>query len=552
MRARASLLVTALLAGQVIWAQSVEQGKKFYYYERFKSAREAFEKNLNEKPGNEDAAYWLGQTLIEQKDIKGAKDIYQKALAVNGSAPLILVGMGHVELLEGKTADARQRFETAISITKGKNIDVLNAIGKANAESKEGDANYAIEKLNQATNVKGFKDPSVYINMGNAYRKLADGGGAVTAYSKALTTDPKYAAGKYYTGRIYLSQNNKDIFLPAFEEATQVDPAYAPAFRELYYYYYFRDVNRAIDYLDKYIATTDQTPEIEYERTSVLFAASKFQDAINKAKANLAAQGTAATPKYYRLIAHAYDAMKDSVNALNSIKEFIGKAPQDMLLPADFELVGNLELKFPEKEASALVNLQKALDMDTSKTNKLITADKVATILDKRGKLKEAAEWKGKAYGFNPEPSKQDLFYTGYAFIKAQEYVIADSLFGIYATKYPDETFGFYWQARAKSVLDSTGEKGLAVPSFLKFIELAEKDTAKNKSTLITAYGYMASYSANVLKDKTAAIGYFEKILGLDPANADAQRYKEILQKQQSAPQRSQQAQPAKATTGKK
>lgn len=555
MRARASILVTVLLAGQTIWAQTVEQGKKFYYYERFKSAREAFEKNFNDKPGNEEAAYWLGQTLIELKDIQGAKAVYQKALAANGSAPLVLVGMGHIELLEDKTADARQRFETAISLTKGKNIEVLNAVGKANAEAKAGDAGYAIEKLNQATTVKGFKHPSVYINMGNAYRKLADGGGAVTAYSKALTTDPKYAAGKYYTGRVYLSQNNREIFLPAFQEAVEIDPAYAPAYRELYFYYYYRDVNKAIEYFDKYVANSDPSPEVDYERVSILFAARKYQEAIDKARQNLAAQGANALPKYHRLIAHSYNELGDSVNALKEIQTFLSKAPEDMLLPADYALLGDLELKFPGQEASALQNLRKALDMDTSRESKLTLADRVSGILDKRNMVKEAAEWKGIAYNLNPEPTKTDLFYTGYAFIKAQEYVIADSLFGIYASKYPDEIFGYYWQGRARLVIDSTGEQGLAAESFLKFIPIAEKDPEKNKAMLITAYGSLASHSANVLKDKEAAIMYFDKILALDPENADAKRYKEILQKQLAAPQRNSQnanQQPSKSATGAK
>ena len=60
--------------------------------------------------------------------------------------------------------------------------------------------------------------------MGDAYRKLVDGGGAVTSYGKALSIDPKYAEAKWKIGRIYLTQNNKEAFLPAFEEAIQLDP----------------------------------------------------------------------------------------------------------------------------------------------------------------------------------------------------------------------------------------------------------------------------------------------------------------------------------------
>ncbi|HEY8387284.1 MAG TPA: hypothetical protein VIK74_01705, partial [Parasegetibacter sp.] len=124
------------------------------------------------------------------------------------------------------------------------------------------------------------------------------------------------------------------------------------------------------------------------------------------------------------------------------------------------------------------------------------------------------------------------LFYAGFAYIKAQEYPIADSMFAIYAEKFPNDIYGHYWRARANSYIDSTSELGLAVPHFQRFIELAEKDTAENRRTLIQAYGYLAAYSANVLKDSEAAVAYFDKILVLDPGNADAQRYKEILQKQ--------------------
>ena len=49
--------------------------------------------------------------------------------------------------------------------------------------------------------------------MGDAYRKLIDGGNAVTSYQKALAIDPKLAEAKYKIGKIYLTQNNKEFFL---------------------------------------------------------------------------------------------------------------------------------------------------------------------------------------------------------------------------------------------------------------------------------------------------------------------------------------------------
>jgi hypothetical protein len=77
-------------------------------------------------------------------------------------------------------------------------------------------------------------------------------------------------------------------------------------------------------------------------------------------------------------------------------------------------------------------------------------------------------------------------------------------------------------------------ENGLAIPDCQRFIEVAESDKVKNKNTLITAYGYMAGYNANIKKDFAAAISFLDKILEVDPANVDAVKNKEILQKAMS------------------
>ena len=86
--------------------------------------------------------------------------MYQKGLADAGSNAWLLVGIGHLDLLEGGDINAvKQKFEQAITATietrgknKGKpNAAILNAIGRANADgdSKIGDPVYAIDKLNR-------------------------------------------------------------------------------------------------------------------------------------------------------------------------------------------------------------------------------------------------------------------------------------------------------------------------------------------------------------------------------------------------------------------
>ena len=203
----AVFFLATLLISNFASAQSIEDGKKFFYYEKYKSAQDVFEKLVIANPNNTDAVYWLALTLItpdEFRDLPRAKELIRKTLEANSNNALLLVGMGHIELHEGKIQDAHQRFETAISLSQGKSIPVLNAIGLANGnyDSKNGDAAYAIEKLKLATTLKGFRDPETYCLLGDAYRKFIDGGNSISSYQSALAINPKYARASYRMGKV--------------------------------------------------------------------------------------------------------------------------------------------------------------------------------------------------------------------------------------------------------------------------------------------------------------------------------------------------------------
>ena len=74
----------------------------------------------------------------------------------------------------------------------------------ASLDIKAGDPVYAVEKLKQATQIKKFRDPDVWVNLGDAYRRLGDGGNAVLSYQAALAIDPKYARAAYRLSLIHI------------------------------------------------------------------------------------------------------------------------------------------------------------------------------------------------------------------------------------------------------------------------------------------------------------------------------------------------------------
>ncbi|MBC8035298.1 MAG: tetratricopeptide repeat protein [Chitinophagaceae bacterium] len=541
-------LATLLIAGSSLYAQSVDEGRKFHYYQRYKSAKAQFEKALADKPDNVEAAYWLGQTLIEDKDSLAALAVYQKSLAANANAPLLLVGMGEIELMQGKTNDARQRFETAISMSKGKDIAVFNAIGKANAYAKLGDANYGIEKLNLATQVKKFNDANTYLYLGDAYRKLVDGGGAVTNYNKAFELDPKLAAAQHRIGKIYLTQSNKESFLPAFEKAVEVDPAYAPALYDLYTYWFNRDINKAAEYFDKYLAVADQVPSNEYDRISIIYARRMFPEAIAAAQQKISADPNA-DPRYYKLIAYSYDEQKDSLNAKNYLDQYFAKQKPDGFVPKDYVFRAQLLSKFPGNEAEALANFETAVNVDTAYESKLQLMTDAAAFAKKIKNPVEESNWLGKAYALKKEPVNVDLYNWGYANYQAGNYAKSDSIFcQAYQTKYPTEIYGYLWCARSAGAQDTTSENGTAVEPYKKLIAFADTARDKYKATLLSAHSYLAAYYANVAKQKDSAISHLESVLELDPENADAKKYITVL-KQPAKPAKPASKSPAASTT---
>jgi len=526
------LLLAFTCIGSTLMAQTLEQGKQFLYYDRFQSAQSAFEKALNANPNNIEAVYWLGQTMIHRRDTRdtaGAKALYQKMLTTNGNAPLLLVGMGHVELLYGNKADAKQRFETAISLTKEKDINVLNAVAYANIDAKAGDPNYAIEKLNIATQNKRFADPATYILMGDAYRRLLDGGNAVTYYQKALTLNPKLAEAQMKIGIIYLTQNNREYFLPAFESSVTMDPAYAPGYEQLFLYWYLRDVNKAAAYLDKYAANSDQGAELEYMKAGMLYVSGKVPEARTRAQQLIAQYGANVNPRMYKLVAFSSDSLGDYTAAREAMQNYFAKADTSIVMSTDYEEYAKIYGKLSDSatRSMAFQYYAKAISMDTLDTDKAKYASE-GLDLAKQTKNKQAAAYlSGVMYNSLKNPSNSDLYKYGMSNYSAGNYKKADSIFcGVYESKYPSEIFGYLWCAKSKQAQDdSLNSMGLAVGPYEKLAQFARSspDSAKYKNQTISAYFYLASYYNDVKKDKPKAIEYMQKVLEVDPTNQTAQ-----------------------------
>ena len=545
------LLCSLSFLGNSLFAQSIDEGEKFLNYERYTSAQNVFSKLVAANPNDIEAVYWLGQTYIkndENPDTAAAKALYQKTLQANPNAPLIMVGMGEIALMEGQKEDARNKFEAALSIPKKKELpEILTAVGRANVDTKIGDPVYAIDKLNQAAE-REKKNAEIQILLGDAYRKMIDGANATTSYNNALAIDPKNARADFMIGRIYETQGygQEPIYMKYYNAAIAADPNFAPVYYWLYNYYYQRDVNKSRDYLNKYIAVADPDSKNCYAEASLLYVSKLYQQAISKSDECITSAGTKVFPNLYGLKAYSYDKMGDSLNAKKYFEEFFAKINPDKIGPNDYATYGKVLLKFPGNDSLASIYIDKAVALDTLPANKLDYIKSTAESLVAAQKYADAGRWYAKILKLKPDYGKVDLYYAGYNDFRGGNYVAADSIFTLYTQKYPEDMFGWNMKAHSQEGIDSTGANGLAKTAFEKVIAIADTsaDKEKVKAFEITAYKYMLAYYYNVKHDKAAAIQWNDKILALDPNDEQAIQNDKALKAQPPKPQ------PAKTSKG--
>ncbi len=526
----------ALLAG-TSFAQSVDEGKQFLYYERYKSAQKVFEQMLASNPSNDQAAYYLGQALIGQENKAAAKKLYLDKMAQMSNSPLLLAGVGHIELLEGKTADARQHFETAISLSKGNNIEVLNAVGFANAdyESKKGDAAYAVDVLTRATAVKKFNDPAVLVNLGDAYRKLGNGGQAITFYDRALGIDPKFARAIYRKGKIYQTQGRgqESLYLGFYNDAIAADAKYTPVYGSLFNYYYETDVNKAAQYLEQFLQNSDDDPMACHYRASIKYAQGLFQEAITKADQCITEQGSMPYAKLYQLKAFAYKRLNDTLNANKNFQEYFAKQDPDKLEGGDYAAYGALLVNYPGNEMKVDEYTNRAVMMDTLAANKASYMSTIAKAYADQNNNMMAAKWYSRLLDVKKGFTNVDIFNAGYNYYAANKMDSSNKYFQMYVDKYPNDIMGYYMLGNANAVIDSTGALGTAIPYYNKTIEIGMQDSTKasNVTKIMNAYKFFIGYYANVKQDNATALEYVNKGLALVPTDPQLLSFKEILSK---------------------
>jgi len=330
---------------------------------------------------------------------------------------------------------------------------------------------------------------------------------------------------------IYKTQNNAGIYLERFLKAYTIDSTYTPVIYELFYYYYFRDINKADQFLQAYLRHAEPAPENAYMVADLKFVSRKYEDAIAASKQILQLSGDSAQPRLYKLIAYSYAELGDSAAAGPFMDTYLEKQDPRDFVAKDFILKARLLEKTGSDKEAPLEWYEKAISLEKDSTERLVYMAELANLYKALGQRDKESVWRENIVKAKNSPGNLDLYNWGMALFAAEKYPQSDSVFALYIDKYPDEVYGSLWRARSNALIDSTMQLGLAVPYYKMLIDVARKDSLKNKALLLRSFQYLGSYEANITKNFTSSLEYYNKILELNPSDTDAERSASILTK---------------------
>lgn len=516
-----ALLFTASI--NTTFAQSPDIRKAYRYLDIEQPSRimPALKEALGDNPEN---LYYLGLGYILTGDLDKSLSTFEKGVAENKKDPLVVAGKGHVKLLQKKTAEGKALLAEAADMNRRQTAEQWKAIGRAYLSDTKFllDAISALEKSRNIDN----GDPIPHLLLGDAYLLQNDGGEAVSSYERAVSADPQWAKPLYQIAKVFQRSRNNDVVMDYLTRAVKVDPEYAPAWQELGEQYYMKkQANKAVEAYEKYLAISETPGDAKFQYAFFLFMAKEYEKANAIFKEVLNDKN--ASPTALKFYAFSLIEQGKDEEAREILAQFFQTAKPEEIEPSDYLSYGRLLLKL-EKDSLANEAFADGIQLDTA-FREVKMWELHAETYRKRKKFAEAA----KAYRDLIEakesaeipPSAYDLFWMGYSYYLENEFIQADSAFTQVAEQQPESTSGFLYSAKARIQIDSTGENGLAIPMYEKYVELALANTEgleKEKKNLIEAYDYLGTYALHHKEDMEEATDYFKKILKLDPSNERA------------------------------
>jgi tetratricopeptide (TPR) repeat protein len=531
MKTKMCMLAALLLfTVQAVFSQSLDDAQKALYYEHFNTAKQSLQQIVSSKASAE-AYYYLGLADIGLDDLAAAKADFQKGTQADPNSGLNYAGLGRVAILADKDfAAAKQNFQKAWDVSEGRDFNVVRAILNATALNPKADAQFALDLVNQfkenRKNRKYELTAADYTAIGNVYANLPDGGGkAATNFETAQTLDAKFAKAFYEEGNLWDRARQDSLALQFWNNAVNADPNYSPALYQMFTYYRYRDLTKAKDYLNKYMALSDDKVNAQINLVDVLYLQKNYQQAIDQANQLMSKVNPATQTRLYKLIAVSQLAMGDSLGAKQNMDTYFQKQDTDKVLPFDYKTYADILQKLGQSDES-LVYLNKFVDKDTSTNLDFIRQE--ANSLRESDNFKAADLWFNKLFKLadTTQLTMADYYYRAFSKYAAAtkdmgSWDAATESWKSFTDKFPDQPSGYYYIGQCLQAQD-TAYKGLAIDAYNNYISKLKPEEVKDKANILKViYSYMGGCYATQ-GDEAKAIEYVGKLTEMEPHNTVA------------------------------
>ncbi|SMD05008.1 Tetratricopeptide repeat-containing protein [Pedobacter nyackensis] len=547
-----TLSLGLVVMGSASFAQSISDAKKAIDAEQYQKASSMLKTLVKTQASKGENYYNLGEVYLRMDYVDSARAVFTQGVAAEPKNSLNYIGLGEADLISNNAASAKTNFAKAVEVSSKKDWIPQLYIGKAYIATDKPDFESALPYLQKAEELDvNDKDAETFLALGDYYALQKKNSEALQNYMRAGNINESLLRGKVQIGRMYTESRAFAESEEVLKEVIAKDPNYGPAYREIAELYmqwanqipaeFKARAAQALENYKKYIDLTDNSFESKLRYAQFLYYAKDFKT-LEEVTSALATSDPNNEKSLVVSRMRGYSAFenKNYPKSLEYMNDFFAKAKDPKRIIASDYLYLGKALAENKQDSLALMNLIKAVEMDS--TNVEALADVAKRFYDAKNYPK-AIETYDIVNKYNPhgKGSLYNFYYRGLAgyLLYGQGYsantnpskdllVKADAAFATVLKDAPTTIDVLLWRARANNLMDSdTDPKGLKLPFYQQYLDSAEVRIAKNiqpappVKSMIEAYNQIAGF-ASYKNDKAKAKLYWDKVLALDPQNATA------------------------------
>lgn len=507
-------LTMVLIIVSTSFSQNLDGIKKLILNEKFEEAESELNKLSKEKPDDPLICFYLGDVHFYSFEITESQKWYQKGIEVAPSFALNYFGLAKIEFENNHLTEANGFLDKGLGLLDPSDWSSLTVAAKSCIEAETKDPQRALQILEKASKINP-KNPEILIITGDAHFADNNGTQAMSSYRSASSADSKNPLAFAKIGELYLKTKSYSESLANLNTVLKLDSTFAPAYRmfgELYFL--SKQYDKTKDAYKKYIAYSENNIRSQTRLGAAYYLSKDYKSAAEAYDTVVKSDST--NPKILRLYGYSLYETGDFRKSEYILSKFFNLNDPLKFIFTDYQYYGRALYKV-QKDSLAILNLKKALSMDTLKIE--LHTD-LALAYTHKGDFKSAAN----EYTIlmkKKTPTLNDKFALGRTFYLDKDYIKADSIFTGILVENPSLQVGFLWKARASTGLDPEAKNALAKPHYEKFIESASMDSVKYKRELIESYTYLGFYYYNQNNADSSKIN-FNKILSLEPTNQNA------------------------------